>query len=283
MTIVFPSDYFNSQQVDEAYTAEYAAVCNTHGLQAALLNYDEYIEGQALKIYSDTPTKGNCIYRGWMLHLDKYEELYKDLYAVGLCLLNSIQSYANLHLFPLVYEHIKKDTPKSLYFPDGHVIDWNLANETFVQFMVKDYVKSVKGSDFPAKFKTPVDPDTMTDYIERFKTLRGSQFSSGIVLKDYVSLKNYNGYTNEYRVFYLKGQLLSVCENSNQTESYANIPLDFLNDFSNLQSLYYTVDFAEMSDGTWIVIETGDGGVSGLPDRQNPEDYYASMQSILYH
>ena len=37
---------------------------------------------------------------------------------------------------------------------------------------------------------------------------------------------------------------------------------------------YYTVDFAERADGTWIVVETGDGQVSGLAAAQDPVIYY---------
>ena len=48
-----------------------------------------------------------------------------------------------------------------------------------------------------------------------------------------------------------------------------------------LPSNYYTVDFAELSNGDWIVIETGDGQVSGLSPNQYPFKYYDDMRYVL--
>lgn len=50
---------------------------------------------------------------------------------------------------------------------------------------------------------------------------------------------------------------------------------------SNLGSPYYTVDFAERVDGTWIVVETGDGQVSGLAAAQDPVIYYQVLADAL--
>lgn len=30
-----------------------------------------------------------------------------------------------------------------------------------------------------------------------------------------------------------------------------------------MDSIYYTIDYAELSDGTWKILEAGDGQVSG--------------------
>ena len=39
-------------------------------------------------------------------------------------------------------------------------------------------------------------------------------------------------------------------------------------------SLLYTVDYAELKDGTWRVIEAGDGMVSGLFEGQDYEAFF---------
>ena len=49
--------------------------------------------------------------------------------------------------------------------------------------------------------------------------------------------------------------------------------------YKNLPSCYYTVDYAELADGSWKVIEAGDGSVSGLSENQNAEQYFRA----LYH
>jgi hypothetical protein len=138
-------------------------------------------------------------------------------------------------------------------------------------------VKSVKETDFPRFFETPVEAVELDAKIAEFIEHRGSLFTGGIVLKEYVDLKRYGECTNEYRAFYLYHQLLSLCRNSKQPESCLSVPPYFLTKLSNLRSNYYTVDFAELADGSWIVIETGDGQVSGLSPRQWEFKYYDDL------
>ena len=79
----------------------------------------------------------------------------------------------------------------------------------------------------------------------------------------------------------LAGDLLNVCRNSNQPASAAKPPEELVLACSNLGSPYYTVDFAERADGAWIVVETGDGQVSGLAAAQDPVIYYQVLVDAL--
>jgi len=196
-------------------------------------------------------------------------------------LINTPEEYYACHLFPSARSSIERYTPKSLCFAQGDVIDWEFVNKTFNKFMIKDYVKSVKETGFPSYFETPVKAEEMDKRISEFIELRGTLFTGGIVLKEYVDFKKYGEATNEYRAFFLKGQLLSLCRNSNQSDTCKPIPLDFVHSFDKLQSNYYTVDFGELSDGRWIIIETGDGQVSGLSPNQYMFKYYDDMRSII--
>ena len=45
--------------------------------------------------------------------------------------------------------------------------------------------------------------------------------------------------------------------------------MELIHRYEYLGSPYYTVDYGELTDGTWKIIETGDGGVSGLSPGQN--------------
>lgn len=93
----------------------------------------------------------------------------------------------------------------------------------FTEFMVKDYVKSVKGTRFPVSFHTPVSQERMDGIVKEFVKLRGDLFTVGIVCKEYVDLARYGGATNEWRAFYLDGNLLNVCRNSNQPTNVATL------------------------------------------------------------
>lgn len=84
----------------------------------------------------------------------------------------------------------------------------------------------------------------------------------------------YGGNSNEYRVFYINNIPATVSRNSGQG-SYTPIPpKGLVEKYRHLDSPYYTVDFAELSDGTWKILETGDGSVSGLSDYQDAEAYF---------
>ena len=45
-------------------------------------------------------------------------------------------------------------------------------------------------------------------------------------------------------------------------------------------SPFYTVDFAEKQNDDWIIVETGDGQVSGLTEALNPEEFYRKIAVI---
>lgn len=147
--------------------------------------------------------------------------------------------------------------------------------------MVKDYAKSVKGTRFPVSFRTPASQERMDEIVKEFVRLRRDLFTAGIICKEYVDLARCGGATNEWRAFYLGGDLLNVCRNLNQPASVAKPPEELVLACSDLGSPYYTVDFAERADGVWIVVETGEGQVSGLAAAQDPVIYYQVLADAL--
>ena len=279
--ILLPSDYYDSKNVDPSFSVEYQAICQIPEFKTILLNYDGFVTGDRIKIYPKDHYTGDCIYRGWMLKPQQYKELYEYLYDKNILLINNPEEYNNCHLFPYAFNHVYNYTPKSMCYEDGETIYWDVVNKTFKKFFIKDYVKSVKETNFPEYFETPVCAKEMNEKIIEFIKLRGDLYTGGIVLKEYVDLKKYGNSTNEYRAFYLDNQLLSLCRNSNQPDACSFVPYDFINKFNDFPSNFYTVDFAELSNGEWIVIETGDGQVSGLSTNQYALKFYNEMRRIL--
>ena len=108
--------------------------------------------------------------------------------------------------------------------------------------------------------------------------MRGDLYVRGIVLKEYVELKRRDSMTNEYRAFYLNGELLTLSPNSNQKEGGPVVPIELVNAIPVLDSHFYTVDFAELENGSWTVIETGDGQVSGLSPNQYVFKFYDEIR-----
>jgi len=280
--ILYPSDYFNIKSIEVDYESEYKVACSMPEFDIILYSYDEFISCGVFKSYPKEFHGGLCIYRGWMLKPDKYKELYEELKSRGVTLINDVHEYENCHLFPNSYEDIKYFTPKTRWYEDYNQIDWNSINDEFKSFMIKDYVKSVKGTSFSSCFVTPVEKETMKGYIDEFIKLRGTLFTNGIVIKEFVDFKKYGEVTNEYRAFYMKRKLVTVSKNSNQSDDCPFVPIEFAEKFTGLKSNFYTVDFAELDNGKWIIIEVGDGQVSRISPNQYIFKFYDEIRAIIY-
>ena len=113
--------------------------------------------------------------------------------------------------------------------------------------------------------------------MEVFYKYRGHLLTGGICIKEYLDLKRYGDRTNEYRVFYINHEIATISRNSAQGIYAPLPPQDLLEKYSNLGSNYYTVDYAELEDGSWRIIEAGDGEVSGLSEFQDYEQYFRAL------
>ena len=283
-TILFPSDFYDIKKVDDSFRSEYEVVCSIPELRTAIYNHDGFIgsepSGKALRFYPEIEP-GLCIARTWMLTKQQYQILETSLGGYGVELINKVTKYETFHYFPKLYPLIKDYTPKMIHFANPEEVDAGIVSAGVSRFLIKDDVKSVKGHDFPTFFETPICQDELMQYIERFILLRDNLFSGGIVIKEFVDLKKYGNATNEYRVFYLHGEVLSVNCNSEQPESCPCIPDELVQKFRKLPSQYYTVDFGELESGAFVILEAGDGQVSGLSANQEVLKYYDDMIFIL--
>jgi hypothetical protein len=285
-TLLFPGDYFSLNNPNDNFTAELDAVVACDNLDPLLFNYDEYIDGSPLRLSKPASECAELlIYRGWMMKPEQYERFYNDLVNLGFDPLTEPSSYERMHCFPNAAEYYEGQTPAYKVYPavNGRVeIDVGEVNAKFDRFMIKDYVKSVKGTAFPAIVKTPVTQEELDGLIGEFIKLRGELFTGGIVLKEYVDLKRYGKTTNEWREFrFLNGIRLSLARNSNQTASCPKPPDDYLQTRNIPPGPFYTVDYAELEDGSWTIVEAGDGGVSGLASSEDPVKFYEGIARAL--
>jgi hypothetical protein len=143
--------------------------------------------------------------------------------------------------------------------------------------MIKDYVKSVKGTDFPKYFDNTITQEELDRWMDVFYKYRGNLLTGGICVKEYLSLKKYGDKTNEFRVFYINHKIATVSRNSGQMNMSMNPPESLVEKYKFLPSCYYTVDFAELEDGSWTIIEAGDGSVSGLSENQDYDSYFRAL------
>ncbi len=278
-TILFPSSYMNRRKIDEDMAREYDAALDTGLFDTIIFGYDDWFEERKLRLSFIPEKEVNAIYRGWMMKPEQYSEFYDKLLSRNVRLQTTPQMYTLMHIFPNIYPQIEKDTARIHTFPLHSDIDIRDCIRAFGRFMVKDYVKSVKGTEFPTYFDESTSQSEFDRWMEIFYDYRGDLLTGGICIKEYLELKRYGERTNEYRVFYGNNEVISVCRNSLQGNFTTEPPEAMIEKYKNLDSVFYTVDFAELSDGSWKIIEAGDGSVSGLSEGQ---DYGAFFRG-LYH
>lgn len=277
--ILFPSSYYSVAQIDEAFLAELTTVNGIGLFDTILFGYDQWINDGKL-LLSKTPTlPRSAVMRGWMMKPETYKMFYEELLKNNIHLVTSPEEYELMHVFPNIYKFFGSDTAAMKLYALHQHIDVNELKESFNRFMVKDYVKSVKGTDFPRFFDSSITQDKFDDWMKLFYEYRGSLLTGGICVKEYLNLMLYEGKPNEFRVFYVNNEILTISRNSGQGRYTPEPPRQLIEKYKNLQSCYYTVDYAELADGSWKVIEAGDGSVSGLSDGQNATFYFRT----LYH
>lgn len=277
MTILFPSSYMSGKKVDKAFEREYETALEA-GMEVMLFHQQLWDEKSELRF--NVEKQGSALYRGWMMKPEDYRVFYDRLQVNGLGLLTAPGQYETMHIFPNAYKWLVEDTPKTLFFPLHARMDVEELRRKLGEFMIKDYVKSAKNTDFPAYFGRDMSQAEFDRWMQRFYEIRGELLTGGILAKQYVRLKKYDGHTNEYRVFYLQGQLISVSRNSLQPVYTAELPRDLAEKYATLPSPFYTVDYAEKENGQWVVVEAGDGGVSGLSEGQDYEAFFRAMKTV---
>lgn len=299
--ILFPSEPFSPKEVDSAFSSEYEAA-KLAGFKVYLFDHDEFVKTQNFKtnlplIPEGVPNK-QIILRSWMLRVNSYNALYGHLTMMGYDLINGTRQYTNCHHFPEVFPLIKELTSKA-WWSGKHLnpeeIEWsNVHWQPIRDFfdgdvIIKDYVKSEKGEPDLFILSKSLTEQEFNNRIQRFKEARGKLFNAGIVFKEVVPLKKYetsNGFvTNEWRIFCLNKDFIYVNLN---VESDKDLPMakpEFIikcyEIAKTIDSNFFTIDVAEKEDGSWMILETGDGQVSGLPIKCMPLGFYTKLKEHL--
>jgi len=285
MIILFPSQYNNINEVDDNFIKEYNA-CQTLEIDTALFDHDKFVnDDKFVSNLKELNLPEETILRGWMLNKSQYYKLYQKLYYKNYVLINNPIQYLHCHHFPNVLQDIKKYTTETKWFYQIDICDDLLRvvhSELKNDVIIKDFVKSEKGTDL-FKISKNISFYEFDKTIQRFIDARYPLFNEGIVLKEFVELKKDGlGNTNEWRAFYKNGTLVSLDPNSNQQDD-ANKPGKFyLYEVSQTikRSNFFTIDVAEKENGEWVVLECGDGGVSGLTPKTNEIEYYQKLNGI---
>ena len=167
---------------------------------------------------------------------EQYKLFYEKLLEKNIRLVTDPDQYRLMHIFPNVYELLSEDTAKMEVYPLHAQLDVGNLKQSFDRFMVKDYVKSVKGTEFPRFFDQSITQSEFDRWMDVFYKYRGELLTGGICIKEFLDLKHYDNRTNEYRVFYINHEVATVSRNSAQV-TYAPLPpMSLIEKYKNLNS-----------------------------------------------
>lgn len=291
MKILFPSEPFSPKKVDSAMKAEYEAA-KLVGFEVFLFDHDEFVKSANLRTnLPDSKDSFECekiILRSWMLKQSQYMCLDSCLNDECYKLINTTVQYLTCHFLPnaLPYIQYHSGLVWSITLGKADMGDWGPARKFLGgDVIIKDYVKSEKGNPDLFLLSKDLTNEEFTNRVMQFVEARGKLFNEGIVLKEVLPLKKYEGQTNEWRFFYYKNENLISNQNSDTPVSVTSPSAYMIGELDRIakkvNSNLFTIDIAELENGTWTILEMGDGQVSGLPLIGDAIAFYNKLQTKI--
>jgi hypothetical protein len=293
MLLVFCRDPLEPVRPDRAFEAEIAAV-ERLGLPYVLVDHDALVGGdepdRIVRRVPAHPGSRLAAYRGWMVTPPQYRVLYEALIARGIRPINDPDQYRHGHYLPENYPVIEGQTPRSLWFTGDLGIDRVM--DALTRFgdgpvIVKDFVKSRKHEWGEACFiPSAADREAVGRVVGRFLELQGEDLNEGLVFREFVKFepigihpKSGMPLTEEYRSFWLDGVPIDWAPYWDRgADRGSRPPIErFSGVAAAVRSRFFTMDVARRRDGEWMIIEVGDGQVSGLPRESDADRFYEAL------
>jgi hypothetical protein len=153
--------------------------------------------------------------------------------------------------------------------------------------VLKDYVKSQKHYWAEACFIPAVnDEAAVRRVVRRFLELQGEDLNEGLVFREFVPLKVVGLHPKsglplaaEFRIFWLRGEPVLVHRYWGELTIFdSEVPLEaFRSIVAKIPSRFFTMDVAIKDDGSWTIVELGDGQVAGLPSPDLAPQFFQSV------
>ncbi|MDW3022355.1 ATP-grasp domain-containing protein [Ligilactobacillus salivarius] len=269
---LFLSDPLDSRIPDVEYEKEYKSASKYFSV--GLINQERLFEDNVVTTTYKISNDDIIVYRGWMLKPQLYDRLVTYVEKNGGQMFTNLSEYEYTHLIPNWVKdnsnHVK--TKWTIDLSDKSII--KLLEEFNGAVTIKDFVKSRK-YEWDEAFYIPDVSDTKNALrvIHNFINRQGSELIGGLVLRDFIELKNIGRHPKshtpifeEYRVFYIGNKPLVVINYWNDRK--INLSTEdkkvIMNAPKEVKAKFYTIDFARKSNGKLIIMEMGDGQVSGL-------------------
>ena len=284
VNFIFCNHPLYPKRVDEDYEEEFQVAGQEHA--CALFSYEDLEMGE-LSLYGED-ISGLTIYRGWMMKPELYRTFYDKLEAKGIILINTPEEYERYHMLPGWYDDFKDDTAKSVWEDQGTVESALLMTRGLEgAYIVKDFVKSRKHEWYDACFISNIaDKANAERIIRNFVERQDSDLVGGVVFRQFEKLKPVGFHeksgmpiSEEYRVFAFAGRIMIIDAywHARQKVSFSDEEWFWIETaVKKLESNFVTIDIARRDDGRLIIMELGDGQVSGR-QQIKPADFYRAF------
>jgi hypothetical protein len=284
--ILFPHEPFSPRKVDSEFASEFESA-RMIGFPTGFYDHEAVEQGEAeaaVKFLADVDEPQRLILRGWMIPGERYAALYDALVAKGYAPQTSPDAYSEAHYIPSSYQWTEGHSPRTGWIEgDDTEKAWILYQDFKAKdAIIKDWVKSAKSRWKDGCFIPAGTPEQRFREIYRvFREERGKLFNRGVVLREFIPIVERGSdirglpIIEETRLFFWDGKLVVPPSATRPS------PLDELPRWEMIakrfSSLFITIDVALLIDGTWRIVEVGDGGVSGLPIGLDPERFFGAL------
>jgi hypothetical protein len=299
MHALFCADPLAPRQVDGPFLAE-ADAARAAGWSVGRVDFEALVRGapvaEALLGIGAPESPSLAVYRGWMLRPAQYQRLAEGLAARGLTLVNTPEAYAHCHHLPGWYALAEGLTPRSVWTREvgpGAEAEWMRLLAPFgdAPVLVKDFVKSRKHEWAEACFiPSASDAAAVSRVARRLLALQGEDLNEGLVFREFVRFVPLEAHprsgmprVREFRAFVLDGEPLVAVPYWDDVDRADAAPLlaPLAPLLRQVRSRFFTVDVAQREDGRWLVVELGDGQVSGLPERVDLGAFFTALRGRL--
>lgn len=264
MILIVPHDVLRPRRPDDHFAAE-ADAARAAGCTVALVDHDALARGDdAARATSRVPAGADAVYRGWMLSGDRYAAFADALAAGGTALRTDAARYRRAHELPGWYETFAGVTPATVWTIGTGRADFDRARDRLGTgpAVLRDHTKSMKRYwDEAANVPDLADASVAWRVASRFAELR-EDVEGGFVLRRF---ERFIG--AEVRTWWIDGACRHVTAHPDTPDAVPDT-LDtapFAPLVEALDLPFATVDLARRDDGTWRVVELGDGQVSDRP------------------
>ena len=296
MKVLFCHDPLADKQADARFIHEAQAAASI-GLDHHLLDYEALEKGNVARAVRHVPSHKEetlAIYRGWVTSSRNYDLLYEALLSRGLRLINTPDDYYHTLNLPESLNILGERTPRTVWFRTDGNISYPTVMSLLLPFngrpiIMRDFIRSQKHYWKEACYiGASSDRALVEATVKRFIGLQG-HVNGGLVFREFVDLMPLDDsassdvpHSLEYRLMVLDGEVIATLRYWDEGYTGAPPPLtEFADIASQIKSRFFTMDIAQRTDGSWIIIDIGDAQVASLLAHEDARALYKAIVSHL--